>query len=1059
MINNYRKGLYVLCAAALLLTTTSLRSQTATWVEPAVNGTDDQSINDVAVDGNGSAYAVGFFKGTSISVYNLTTINNTDGTGATYDGFLTKYDRETGDAIWGVNMGGASNDYTTSVTTYPEGTDYVIYICGHFNGTMTFNSTDGTTTKSLTSAGLQDAYVAKYSSSGIVQWAYRIGSTANDGAYHIVATTTTNGMLYTPGAAIYVCGVYGANVTFKGTTTDLTKNLMANGNDAYVVRYIDAINASDVYAEWARGLGTSAGADSYYGVGADPNGNVVTTGVMYNGTATYDVSSSATSTFAANGTTEAVGLCYNPSGTLIWADHYGGTAGDVGLTATMDLNGNSYLGGEYTGTGTFGGNNFTNLGAGYDAYAISVSPTGTVQWVSTGGTRNTDDGITSLAIDNCGKHLYATGTYRGTCSFAGFSFSPYSTGSADIDTYLITMDASTGNGITGDGISMGGSGGTENRTAVAVNGMEDVYVSGTFASLDWNLGSAGVQFSNSNNPANGHTDGSLMRWDNINFPAEVTVTTPDVASHRGVGVYGCSIYAGGQLTGGAGFGSIPLYSDYYTFPSMTYTQDVYLSQCDKYGNYTSAVKVVKGKSDAYLYDQAVDASGNNFLCGAAGINFASSDVTFNDAGSTTFNITNGGAGWLCKTNSSGTTQWAAWINGTGSSNYAQIYGITYDASGDVYTCGTFTGTQTFSDPACSTPITKTCIGNQDMFVAKYSGSNGCLQWVKQFSASTATIPAINAQNISVVGSDYYVTGAFRGNTTIGSNTLVSTTNNIDMFLMRGSCSTGNGTYALKYGTASNDWGMDVVATATNAVYVAGFTGTTAFIGKASLSSASPSWTWSHTNSAGTATGDRILYSGGSVYMGGDYTAGATLTFGSLSTSTLGAFVVRYASGGGYEQCLNAYPSKDLYGIAAETAGSLNNDGGDNILIAGGAKAYIHTLGMNSCLFTERHGITQGASASESAVSSSDNSLFSSTIYPNPADGSVTLQLNGVYDLSMNSCTLLVYDMSGRVVKQLNGIVNPVTTFETADLADGFYQYELVSSDNQVISLGKMVVRH
>jgi hypothetical protein len=42
---------------------------------------------------------------------------------------------------------------------------------------------------------------------------------------------------------------------------------------------------------------------------------------------------------------------------------------------------------------------------------------------------------------------------------------------------------------------------------------------------------------------------------------------------------------------------------------------------------------------------------------------------------------------------------------------------------------------------------------------------------------------------------------------------------------------------------------------------------------------------------------------------------------------------------------------------------------------------------------------------------------------------------------------------------LNGIVNPVTTFETADLADGFYQYELVSSDNQVISLGKMVVRH
>lgn len=1037
MNKTYKRGLRVLAATALLAAA-PLWGQTSKWEARAVSDNDNDFINDVAADAEGNSYTVGFFNGTGINFINLGTSANTGGTG-TYDGFLAMHDRATGDVQWAVTVGGTGNDYAMGVSVYPENNTHAIYVCGHFNGTMTLNSTDGITNVAITAAGNQDAFIAKYDDAGIVQWAYAIGSTGNDAAYDIQATT--GGIL---GTAIYVCGSYAAAVTFNGLGSNLNRNLISTGSDSYLVRYIDDPGTPDVYPDWARCMGSTSTTEAYYGLGADVNGNVVVTGYFGNANATYDISGAATAALTASGTTEAAAVCYNASGNRIWADHYGGNSAaagvtDAGLCATMDANGNSYLGGYFTGIGVFDGGNHSNLAAtGIDSYIICINLNGDSVWIETGGTTNTDDMVTALAIDNCSQHLYAGGQYRGAFTFSGITFNPYNAGTPNVDGFFITLDAADGVGIVGDGSRMGGSGGVDNRTAIAVNALEDVYVAGSFTSTDWFLG-ANYQFSNSNVP---NVDGFLYRWDNITFPATVTSGT---ATHYGAGVDECTIYAAGEMNGAnVQFGTTTLSSTVYS--AGVYTQDVYLTTCDKFGTYASFTKVTNGTANEYMKDQYTDAAGNNYIGGYAQTTVSSpGNLTFNNT--TTVTVSNSYWGWVCKTNSTGTVQWGNWI--TSSSGISTVLGVTTDVAGDVYACGYISGTVTFADPVGGIPVNAVAMNGTNMFVAKYNGTSGSLQWVQTFAPTTAT-NSITGYSISTYGNSYFVTGSFTGAFAVGPNNL-SSTGLSDIFVMRGDTVTGGGTYGLQFNSTAgiNDEGYDVLALSTNAVYVAGYSSTNAFIGRANLMTSTPSWTWTTTSTSANATGNRVESHNGFVYLGANCTSG-TLTFGSVSCST-GACVVRFESGG-TAQCAGRYASHTLFGLAIE-AGSLNNDGGDDIVFTGGSSAYIHVWGATNCVSTERH----GAPMNNAATSEADE-LSAVTVYPNPASDAFTLEMKTDSDLGKDPATLVITDISGRVVLQLNGITGTITTINTAAFESGMYQYQLFNGEG-AIGLGKIVIRH
>jgi hypothetical protein len=220
------------------------------WVQSA-GGTSFDFGNAIAVDGSGNVYVTGKYEATA-------TFGTTTKTSAGIaDIFVAKYNSVGVTWDWVQSAGGTSDDVGRGIAVDGSGN---VYVTGWYFGTATF----GTTTK--TSAGLFDIFVAKYNSSGALQWVQSAGDTSIDEG-HGIAVDGSGG--------VYVTGNYQGTATFGATT-----KTSAGGSDIFVARY----NSSGAL-QWVQ----SAGGTSYdYGnaIAVDGSGNVYVTG-RYQGTATF----------------------------------------------------------------------------------------------------------------------------------------------------------------------------------------------------------------------------------------------------------------------------------------------------------------------------------------------------------------------------------------------------------------------------------------------------------------------------------------------------------------------------------------------------------------------------------------------------------------------------------------------------------------------------------------------------------------------------------------------------------------------------------------------------
>lgn len=81
---------------------------------------------------------------------------------------------------WINSIGSQQNDDSYSIDNDAMGN---VYVCGWFSGTADFDP--GVGVFNLTSAGITDVFIAKYTSSGQFIWAFKIGQTNRDGAMRI----------------------------------------------------------------------------------------------------------------------------------------------------------------------------------------------------------------------------------------------------------------------------------------------------------------------------------------------------------------------------------------------------------------------------------------------------------------------------------------------------------------------------------------------------------------------------------------------------------------------------------------------------------------------------------------------------------------------------------------------------------------------------------------------------------------------------------------------------------------------------------------------------------
>ncbi|MBC7383100.1 MAG: T9SS type A sorting domain-containing protein [Bacteroidia bacterium] len=356
-------------------------------------GIDRDAAGGVAVDGSGNVYVAGTFKGNSN--WGLTEV-----TGSGNDIFLAKYN-SVGDILWIINAGSTEDDAAAAVVLDGSGNPY---ITGSFRTSATFGST------TIVSAGSDDAFVAKYNTTGSLQWVQRIGGTGQDVGNAITIDASGN---------IIVGGYITGTITFSNSTTTLTST---GQSDLLVAKY----SSSGTFL-WAK-KGGSTGYDFAFGVATDQNSNVFVTGEI------KGISTFGTATTSYNALADVVLVKYDSSGVVQYANAYGSSGDDQGYGIAIDANGQVYLSGAFSNTIVFGTTTLASAGV-TDGFITKITgATGSALWAKKQGGL-AQDAATGLSIGTNGD-IFVVGTFGGVASFDSQTLT--SAGNLDVFTAIYT---------------------------------------------------------------------------------------------------------------------------------------------------------------------------------------------------------------------------------------------------------------------------------------------------------------------------------------------------------------------------------------------------------------------------------------------------------------------------------------------------------------------------------------------------------------------------------------------------------------------------------------------
>ncbi|MDI1354078.1 MAG: SBBP repeat-containing protein [bacterium] len=362
----------------------------------------DDRATCCVTDANGNVFMAGYTNtGTSTLIATLGSHQSTNiGPLYSLDGFLVKFDAN-GVRLWGTYCGGLGDDVINGCAIDPSGN---IFVAGNTNSTTTSNISTVGSHQSNYSGGY-DAFLIKFSNSGLIQWGTYYGGVSNEYGYG--CTTDINGNAY-------LCGVASA---YSNTiiATPGSHQATSIGSDGFLVKF----NSSGV-RQWG----------TYYGISpasccTDVAGNVFIAGTYLGSTSNTAIATPGSHQPVFGGTivsqgTDACLVKFNSNGVRQWGTYYGTSGNEVGKVCAADAIGNVYLAGyaennpPSTGTiiSTPLSHQLANQGAD-DGFLVKFSPSGTRLWGTYYG-GNYPDRINSCVVDSS-NNVYIAGE---TQSFA-----------------------------------------------------------------------------------------------------------------------------------------------------------------------------------------------------------------------------------------------------------------------------------------------------------------------------------------------------------------------------------------------------------------------------------------------------------------------------------------------------------------------------------------------------------------------------------------------------------------------------------------------------------------
>ncbi|MFZ0829484.1 MAG: leucine-rich repeat protein [Verrucomicrobiia bacterium] len=358
-----------------------------------------------------------------------------------------------------------------SSTTLPNGepdlgmcldTNGNCYVTGWFDGTNSF----GGVTLTNKSVGGTDIFVAKYNTTGALQWAQRAGGSPGNLNNGRGIGVDTNGNVYFAGC-VYGPADFGG-INLPASSTEIF--FLAKYDSAGTVQWVQqGIGGNDVNGN---GLAVDSAGNSYALVFAD-NGDTISFG---------STNVTTPSDFDENYDASMILVKYDNTGAVKWAQVMGGYGETYACKVTVDTIGNVYVSGEFDENVTIGTSNLvvSPLGATKNMFLAKFNSSGLLIWVQhpIGGNPGGGDG--GLAVDQAGN-IYVPNFISSPINFGGISLTNTATynaclakynssgviqwarlaGGTNLNVYNVYFDNaldSAGNVYAGGGLSSGAGG-------------------------------------------------------------------------------------------------------------------------------------------------------------------------------------------------------------------------------------------------------------------------------------------------------------------------------------------------------------------------------------------------------------------------------------------------------------------------------------------------------------------------------------------------------------------------------------------------------------------------
>jgi hypothetical protein len=764
------------------------------WVK-GIGGTGYDVGRGLAVAPNGDAVVTGSFQTTvdfdpGDGVANLTS-------GGYSDIFVARYS-PTGALVWCDGMNGPNSDDGYDVAVSPDGN---ICATGEFSGTVDFNPGSGT--NSLTTGSYQDAFVVKLDAAGNYLWAKNYDGTGN-----VYPSSIAVG----PDGGPVTIGYFYNTVDFD-PGSGLNK-LTAPGSSSS--RFIAKLGINGDFA-WAR-----AATFNIKDLVVDADNGVFSVG-SYSGTVDFDLSADA-----------AFNLSGGPG--FLWkldsAGSFAMAAGLGGSPAGLDLfpDGSVVVAGSFSGAADFDPRGSTMLldsGSYGDIFAFKLSPdaaptdaalarstipltsrTGTIVGQLFGSDPDPGEVFSYRMIDSAGGRFTVDGSLVRLANAALLEPTGVysiviqvldSLGTSANKTLSITVSdeptSSIGdrvwNDLNGNGVQDAGEPGVagaviELRQSMdgAIGNADDCYFGQTTSDATGNYLLGGLL-----------PDGSY--YVTVRPPAAYGFSAADAGGDdaldsdvNGTGISALISVAANSARTDVDVGLVG------TAPAFGFA-----FACN-------------GTSNTIARAMTADAQGNVYITG--GLN---GTVDF-DPGPAAYSLT--GASYsrsnvfVAKYTRSGALCWARTFPGS-ASNDELGYAIAVDASGNVYTTGSFVGTVDF-DPGPGTFNVTGSVANNDVFISKLD-ADGNFVWARGVGGSGADV----GNGLAVAADGVYVTGSFSGTGDFdpgnGTYNLVNA-GNTDVFLLKLD-EAGNFAWARGIGGTGYDVGNAITISPDGYVYATG----------------------------------------------------------------------------------------------------------------------------------------------------------------------------------------------------------------------------------------------